>query len=120
MQITLNQPQIEEAIEDYINARLNVSEGQRLDIDLRATRGEGGYTAIVDVVRADSPATPRSTAPIAEETQDTADTSEETAEQDPEAEAEEDSPAPSTSKKPSIFANMKEPKGRVGKETEAS
>lgn len=55
MQIILVQTEIEEAIRDYVNARLTVNDGQRIDIDLKATRGDAGYQAFVDIVANDAP-----------------------------------------------------------------
>lgn len=60
MQITINQAEIEEAIRDFVKKKLTVNSNQRIDIDLKATRGDEGYTAIIDVVDAE-PATSNST-----------------------------------------------------------
>lgn len=49
MQITLVQTQIEEAIRQFVGSRLNLQIGETLDLDLRATRGDDGYTCVVTV-----------------------------------------------------------------------
>ena len=51
MQITLTQAEIETAITDYIKSQMTIADGQRITIDLRATRGNEGYTALIDIVR---------------------------------------------------------------------
>lgn len=51
MQITLTQPEIETAIINFVKSQMTIAEGQRIEIDLRATRGEEGYTALIDIVR---------------------------------------------------------------------
>jgi hypothetical protein len=50
MQITLVQTEIEDAIRNYVNSQLVVREGMRIDIDLSATRGPQGFTAMIDIV----------------------------------------------------------------------
>ena len=57
MIITIKQNQIEQAITNYVNSKMVIAEGQRLDIDLQATRGPDGYTAVIEVVDADAPQT---------------------------------------------------------------
>ena len=49
MQITLNQAEINEAISAYVVTRVNGIDDRSITIDLRATRGEDGYTASLDV-----------------------------------------------------------------------
>ena len=49
MQVTLVQTQIEQAIADYISARMPGATRDDMKIDLRATRGDEGYTAVVNV-----------------------------------------------------------------------
>jgi hypothetical protein len=56
MQITLTQAEIEDAIRLYVNTEVQVREGKRIDIDLKATRGDLGYTAVIDIVNEDAPA----------------------------------------------------------------
>lgn len=56
MQITLVQVEIEEAIRQYVNTQINVREGMRIDIDLKATRGAEGYQAFIDIVEDGAPA----------------------------------------------------------------
>lgn len=55
MQITLVQSEIETALRNYVTSLLNVREGHRIDITLKATRGEDGSTALIDIVP-DTPA----------------------------------------------------------------
>lgn len=55
MQITLIQSEIEQALTDYIHSQINVKEGQKITIELKATRGAEGTTAVIDIV-AEKPA----------------------------------------------------------------
>lgn len=50
MQIILVQNEIEEAISNFIRSKMTISNNCSISIDLRATRGADGSTAIVDVV----------------------------------------------------------------------
>lgn len=50
MQITIVQTEIEEAIRNYILGQISVHENHRIDIDLKATRGEQGFQAVIDIV----------------------------------------------------------------------
>lgn len=50
MQITLVQSEIEEALSDFVLARMTIKDGMELKIDLAATRGTSGFTANVDIV----------------------------------------------------------------------
>lgn len=50
MQVTLIQSEIEQALVNYINDQINVKPGMRITIELRATRGETGMQALVDIV----------------------------------------------------------------------
>lgn len=144
MQITITQPQIEEAITNYVLSMLTLKPGQELTIDLRATRGDAGYTAEIAVGpagRAPVSAPVARTAAVrntggpaaAAQTTAQAEAPEPETDDAPEPEgnveggsaepAAEEAPAEeaeSTGKRPSIFANMKAPKGRVGQETEAA
>lgn len=50
MQITLNQTEILEAIKDYVRKQVKVAENQKdFDIELKATRGDSGYTATLEI-----------------------------------------------------------------------
>ena len=49
MQITLVQTEIETAIRNYIHSQIVVKEGMKIDIILKATRGDEGTTAIIDI-----------------------------------------------------------------------
>jgi hypothetical protein len=55
MQITITQAEIETAIQNYTLGLIAVREDMRIDIDLRATRGEDGYTAVIDITPNDTP-----------------------------------------------------------------
>lgn len=62
MQITLIQSEIEQALKNYINDIMSVKEGMEIEIQLKATRGEEGTTAIIDIVPLKTkPARPRAT-----------------------------------------------------------
>ncbi len=50
MQITLVQSEIEEAISRFIRSKMTISTDCKINIDLRATRGVDGATAIIDVL----------------------------------------------------------------------
>lgn len=50
MRIILTQAEMEEAIEDYIVASVNGIDDKEIHIDLKATRGEEGYQAFIDLV----------------------------------------------------------------------
>lgn len=52
MQIVLNESEITAALTEYARDRGILQDGQTLDIDLKATRGDEGYTAIMGVVGA--------------------------------------------------------------------
>lgn len=49
MQITINQSEIEAAIRSHILSQINVKDGHEISISLKATRGEDGTTAIIDI-----------------------------------------------------------------------
>lgn len=55
MQITINQTEIETAIRNHVLGLIAVRENMRIDIDLKATRKEDGYTAIIDIYPDDTP-----------------------------------------------------------------
>jgi hypothetical protein len=63
MQITLVQSEIEEGIRLFVMRKLTINSGQRIDIDLKATRGDEGYTAMIDIV--DDSASAQAPAPAA-------------------------------------------------------
>lgn len=52
MQIIIVQSEIEAAIEAQIREQIVVRDDYRIDIELRATRGEDGYQAIIDILPA--------------------------------------------------------------------
>ena len=67
MQITIVQAEIEQAITDFIHRQINVREGMLIQIDLKATRGDAGFQAVIDIV---DPNTALTSAPILAHKQD--------------------------------------------------
>ncbi len=73
MQITLNQEEIEMAISNYVRGQINIVDSAQIAIELRAGRGENGFTASLDIRSVLTPAVAapkavtRTTAPAAEE-----------------------------------------------------
>ena len=55
MRIIITQEEIEEAIEKLILDQVEVPEDMRIDIALKATRGDEGYTAEIDIVAFNAP-----------------------------------------------------------------
>lgn len=51
MKITLEQNEIEQAIRNYINDQMHIKDGMEIVIDLKATRGDAGMTANIDIVK---------------------------------------------------------------------
>ncbi|AIX12415.1 hypothetical protein CPT_Pollock56 [Escherichia phage Pollock] len=49
MQITLNQDEILEALKNYAFSVINVAPGNDITIDLKAGRGENGYSATLEI-----------------------------------------------------------------------
>jgi hypothetical protein len=49
MQITLNEEEIKDAIDAYVRNQISVATSQRVSVDLKAGRGENGFTAILDI-----------------------------------------------------------------------
>lgn len=49
MQITLNSEEISEAVESYVRSQINIADGQEIDIDFKAGRGDNGMTATLDI-----------------------------------------------------------------------
>lgn len=54
MQITLNQDEIIDAIIGYVHSQIAVAPNQKIEVDLKAGRGENGFTATLDI-RPNSP-----------------------------------------------------------------
>lgn len=52
MQITINQAEIEQAIKSHILGVIAINPNQQIDIDLKATRGDTGYQAIINITEA--------------------------------------------------------------------
>lgn len=68
MQIIIVQAEIEEAIRNHIQNLISIKDGMKIEIDLRATRGDAGFVANIDILpeggkRATAPAT-RAAAPV--------------------------------------------------------
>ena len=61
MQIILVQAEIEKAIRNYVNSKVQVNEGQDIRIDLSASRGPEGFRATIDIVDEDATATASAT-----------------------------------------------------------
>lgn len=49
MQITLNQDEIVDAITNYVRGQIAITSNQQIAVDLRAGRGENGFTATLDI-----------------------------------------------------------------------
>lgn len=62
MQIIIIQTEIEEAIRNHILSQITIREDQRIDIDLRATRGSDGFQAVIDIVADTTPMPVQATA----------------------------------------------------------
>lgn len=65
MQITIVQSEIEAAIRKYIQEQIVVRDGMKIEIDLRATRGDAGFMATIDIVPENTAAKPRTEPPPA-------------------------------------------------------
>lgn len=50
MQITLVQTEIEQAIADFVRSQISVKDGHEVNIELKATRGDAGMQAVVNIV----------------------------------------------------------------------
>lgn len=53
MQITLVESEIKQALKNYINEQVNVKPGMEITVDIKATRGAEGNTAIIDIIKAE-------------------------------------------------------------------
>lgn len=49
MQITLSEEEILTAIDDFVRKQVNIADDQEISIELKAGRGENGYTATLDI-----------------------------------------------------------------------
>lgn len=110
MQITINQSEIEAAIRAHILSQINIKEGHEISITLKATRGEDGTTAIIDIERKDEttkviPSGPVTRTPriTRDEPKEAVAASSEEAEQ-PAATEQADKP-----RKPTLFGSLKQP-----------
>lgn len=50
--VTLNHEEIETSIQNYVRSQINVADNQDIVIDLKAGRGENGFSANLDIVPA--------------------------------------------------------------------
>ena len=50
MQITLNQDEIEQAIIAHVKSCINVADGTTIAVDLKAGRGDNGFSATLDII----------------------------------------------------------------------
>lgn len=137
MIITINQAEIETAIKAHMQNLIQIKEGSNVEIDLKAGRGENGFSATIDItapgqenvviktppVAAPITRTPRTPAEVraslAEETQEegtdaeqgeqTPETGDETQAEETAREEAEAAPAAPAPKK-SLFGDLKHPK----------
>lgn len=60
MQITLNQAEIMSALDAFVRKQITISDDQKIDIDMKAGRGENGYSAELSISAQDisAPAKP--------------------------------------------------------------
>lgn len=68
MQIIIVQSEIETAIRNHILDQIHVKDGMQIDIVLRATRGDEGTTAVIDIVpmkNTDASAAKQTSQPVA-------------------------------------------------------
>lgn len=65
MIITLNQGEIESALQKHINDLMNLKEGVSIGYEFKMTRGEEGITVILDINNGPVPAKPAQVAPQA-------------------------------------------------------
>lgn len=49
MQITIDQDEIELAIQNHVQSMLTIKEGQNMSISLKAGRGDNGFTATINI-----------------------------------------------------------------------
>lgn len=57
MQIILSQEEIEQSIDAFVRSQINIADDQTVSIDLKAGRGETGFTSTLDI-RAAEPEAP--------------------------------------------------------------
>lgn len=117
MKITIAEAEIKTAITDYIaNQGFDLTD-KVVEIDLKATRGDAGYTADIDITRGgEAPSTPVTDGkPVPVQKVSAPEPKakvEETVEAPAEEETKDEAPAeekPKTEAKASIFGNMKKP-----------
>jgi hypothetical protein len=49
MKITIEEDEIQTSIKEYLGRIMTVAQGAQIEIDLKATRGDRGFTAIIDI-----------------------------------------------------------------------
>lgn len=47
--ITIDQEEIETAIQNHVRSKVSIAEGQALSIDMKAGRGDAGFTATINI-----------------------------------------------------------------------
>lgn len=52
MQITINQNEIEQAIEDFVKSQVSINDDQKITMELKATRGDAGFQAVIEITAA--------------------------------------------------------------------
>lgn len=66
MQIILTENEIKQAIEQFVFKSMNINDDKAIDIDIKATRGADGTTAVIDILDRENEAPE----PVKEETKD--------------------------------------------------
>lgn len=87
MQIIINQSQIHEAIRNYILAQISVVGEKEIQIELKATRGDEGYTAIINIGDPTPTPTTKTRAPAAQAAKSTTTRAPAASKSEPKAEA---------------------------------
>lgn len=49
MQITLNQEEIDQAVQDFVRSQINIADNQEVSIDFTAGRGPNGLSAAINI-----------------------------------------------------------------------
>lgn len=70
MQITIVQTEIEQAIIAHIKNQVTVKEGMAIDVSLRATRGDEGFQALINIYPESEKIAPATTKPAKAKTND--------------------------------------------------
>lgn len=62
--ITIDQEEIETAIQNHVRSKVAIAEGQHVSIEMKAGRGENGFTATIAI--SDTPVEKTAAAPVAQ------------------------------------------------------